>query len=53
MFRRKEFNVTPTTVLIYDMGATKTTATVYGTQLDRFLPNFIRFRQIYVPFFRI
>ena len=30
MFRRKEFNETAQTVLIYDMGATKTTATVYG-----------------------
>lgn len=30
MFRRKEFNETAQTVMIYDMGATKTTATVYG-----------------------
>ncbi|CDW58259.1 hypoxia up regulated protein 1 [Trichuris trichiura] len=29
MFRRNEFNSTPTTVLIYDMGASKTTASIF------------------------
>jgi len=33
MFRRKEFNVTVTTVLIYDMGMTKTIATIFDYQL--------------------
>uniref|UniRef100_A0A5S6QG80 Hypoxia up-regulated protein 1 n=1 Tax=Trichuris muris TaxID=70415 RepID=A0A5S6QG80_TRIMR len=29
MFRRSEFNSTPTTVLIYDMGASKTSASIF------------------------
>jgi hypoxia up-regulated 1 len=33
MFRRKLFNDSATTVLLYDMGATKTTATVFEFQL--------------------
>lgn len=36
MFRRKEFNTTATTVLIYDMGSVKTTATVYGNYQFKF-----------------
>lgn len=33
MFRRKQFNETATTLLIYDMGSVKTTATVYEYRL--------------------
>lgn len=33
MFRTKEFNETATTLLIYDMGATKTTATIVEYQV--------------------
>lgn len=33
MFRRKAFNESATTLLLYDMGATKTTATVFEFQV--------------------
>ncbi len=33
MFRRNQFNETATHVLVYDMGATKTTATVLEYQI--------------------
>ncbi|XP_003369435.1 hypoxia up-regulated protein 1 [Trichinella spiralis] len=34
MFRRKEFSKNATTVLIYDMGAWKTTATIFRNEID-------------------